>query len=259
MAAWLGASPVSAKEVFRVGGSGDGTIMLAHLLKVYSEANDTGFEIELNVGSRGGIRAVLDGALDLAVSGRQLNAEEVQSGLEAIPVALTPYVLVTSTPNPNGLRSADIPSIFAGEKTFWGNGEQIRIILRPRNQSSVALLRTMFPTIETAFAKARGHTDVPVAATDDDNMLRARQIPGSLTWMSLARFDEVESGLKLVDIDGVKPSLQSFESGSYPYGRPFYFVTRTQKTAALSWFIAFVQSPDGAKVLRETSALPILK
>jgi len=49
-----------------------------------------------SLGSTGGIKAVLAGALDLGLSARPLTAEELQQGAVAVEYGRTPLILVTS-------------------------------------------------------------------------------------------------------------------------------------------------------------------
>ena len=56
---------------------------------------DISVEIPNNLGSVGGIKAVLAGALDIALSSRQLKPKERDKGARATHYATTPFVLVT--------------------------------------------------------------------------------------------------------------------------------------------------------------------
>jgi phosphate transport system substrate-binding protein len=63
-------------------------------------------------------------------------------------------------------------------------------------------------------------------------------------------------GVRFVAIDGVEPSLETLESGAYPYSKTLYFVLPDRKNALAEEFIVFLNSPAGHAALRETGNLP---
>jgi phosphate transport system substrate-binding protein len=63
--------------------------------------------------------------------------------------------------------------------------------------------------------------------------------------------------LHLLAIDGVEPTLDNFERGTYPYHKDFYFVFPHDKKPLTERFIAFMRSPDGEKLLRESGTVAL--
>jgi len=61
--------------------------------------------------------------------------------------------------------------------------------------------------------------------------------------------------LWFVAIDGVAPSVENYEKGTYPYGKSLYFVLAAQKSPAGERFLAFLRSPMGAAALRDAGVL----
>jgi phosphate transport system substrate-binding protein len=236
-------------ETLRAGGVGAATQLLPALYAASGE-QQVKLEVIPSLGSGGGLRALADGALDFAVSGRLLNAEELKQGLKIVATVRTPFVLVTSTAAPGGLKSSEISGVFSSPKSTWADGSPVRLILRPKSDTDTPILGGMFPGMVAAIETARTRQDVPIAATDQDNADAAERIPGSLAGSTLTQVRTEKRNLGFIAIDGVSPSLEALENGTYPYGKNIYFVTSAKKNPAVEKFLTFVQSAAGKDILR---------
>ena len=260
-AVWLGGSLSAAMadmDILRIGGTGSAMAAVKRLGELCFEDGNIKIELIPGLGSSGGIRALSDGVIDVAVSGRPLRPEETVGGLGQVPVGRTPFVFVTSHPKQNGLKSSDIVALFASENPTWADGTSLRIILRPRNDADTAILAQLFPGMGAALERARRRPDVQTAGTDQDNATLAEALPGSLTGAAYTQIKLEGRRLRLVAIDGVEPTLENFEQGSYPYGRNVYFVLPAKPNPAAQRFLACLRSPQGAAALRLTGNLPIV-
>jgi phosphate transport system substrate-binding protein len=240
----------------RAGGLGATTQLLPALLAGLGEKAGT-FEVVPSLGSSGGLRALAAGALDIAVSGRPLGAEELRLGMRVVATMRTPFVLVTSNDKPGGLKSAEIAELFRSAKSTWPDGSTVRAILRPKSDSDTPILGGMFPGMASALEAARARHDVPVAATDQDNADAAERIPGSLAGSTFTQIKTERRPLRLLPIDGVAPSLQALESGAYPFSKNIYFVLPAAENPAAASFVAFLRSPAGRAILRDGGSLMI--
>ncbi len=246
----------AAADTLRMGGSGSAIGTLKRLGAAFAAGSATKVDVVPSLGSTGGIRAVSDGVLDIGASARLLKPEEAATGLIQVLVARSPFGLVTSHRSPNGLKSAEIAELFKSEKSRWADGAPMRIILRPKGDSDTALLGAIFPGMSVALEQARRRADVPLAANDQDNADLAERMAGSLTGFPLAQIMTEKRGLRFVAIDGVEPTFENFEKGTYPYAWTMYFVFPATKSPAAERFMAFVRSPQGQNLLRETGNLP---
>jgi phosphate transport system substrate-binding protein len=219
-------------------------------------AFDGGDAIKLEVipslGSTGGLRALADGVLDLAVSGREPSAEERKKGLTVIATIRTPYVLVTSRPGESGLKSSEVATMFGSPQAAWPDKMPVRIVLRPRSDSDSAVLAAAFPGMTAALEEARKRPDVPIAATDQDNAETAERLRGSLAGATFTQIKTENRNLRFVAIDGVAPSLEALDSGAYPYTKTLYFVAPAKPRPALERFVVFLRSVAGQAALRAT-------
>jgi phosphate transport system substrate-binding protein len=214
----------------------------------------TALTVVPNLGSAGAIAGVADGLLDFGVSGRPLKPEEEKS-LTAIILASTPFGLASSHPNPGSIKSADVAAFYQNATSVWPDGTPVRLVLRSRGEVDAALLANTFPKMAEVIERLRERKEIPVVATDQDNILLAEKIPGSLAAITLTQVLTENSRLHFAAIDGVEPTLENFERGAYPYRKDFYFVFPPVRKPAVERFIAFLRSADGEKLLRETGSL----
>jgi phosphate transport system substrate-binding protein len=250
------ASPAFA-ETLRAGGVGAATQLLPRLFAGFGQTDAVKLEVIPSLGSSGGLRALSENALDIAVSGRPLNASELERGLKVVAAIRTPFVLVTSHPAPNGLKSAEIADIYKSAKATWADGAATRVILRPKSDSDTPLMGGLFPGMESALEVARARHDTNIAATDQDNADAAERIAGSLTGSTLTQMITEQRNLRLTAIDGVAPSVATAESGAYPFSKTLYFVLPAMKSAEAERFIAFIRSPTGQELLRANGSIMI--
>jgi phosphate transport system substrate-binding protein len=250
------AAPAQA-ETLRVGGTGAATSLLQELYAAYPEKDTTRLKVLGSLGTSGGLRALSGGALDLAVAGRPLTAQEREQGLRVAAAFRAPYVLATSHPRPNGLSSSDIAALYAKPRPTWSDGSVMRLILRPKSESDTAVLGEMFPGMRAAIESARARHDVPIVATDQDNLDAAESISDSLAGSTLPQVRLERRNLRLVPIDGVMPSVEALESGIYPYSKTLYIVLPAKFTPAAAHFAAYINSSAGEKILRDSGGILI--
>jgi phosphate transport system substrate-binding protein len=102
-----------------VAGSSSVTPIMEKLKEAYLALNPYGaIEIQMS-DSSAGLSACIDGICDIAMSSRALKDAEA-SGLQAIQIATDGIAVIVNNDNPlNNLSSAEVQSIFTGEKTKW--------------------------------------------------------------------------------------------------------------------------------------------
>jgi phosphate transport system substrate-binding protein len=249
-------SSAASTETLRIGGMGSAMAALPGVFTAFDPSQEDKLEVIHSLGSSGALRAVAEGVLDIAVSGRALTRDEIAQGLTQAAEIRTPFVLVTSQPRPNGFKSSEVAEIFKSRRPAWADGSLIRIIVRPKSDSDTTVLGGMFPGMAAAIEEVRRRPEIPMAATDQDNADMAERIPGSLTAATLSQVKMERRNLRFVAIDGVEPSLDHLESGTYPFAKAIYFVLPAKRKPLAERFVAFLGSPAGRAALRATGNLP---
>ena len=98
--------------------------------------------------------------------------------------------------------------------------------------------------------------EVPIAATDQDNVALAERLAGSLTGATLTQLKTEHSSLHTIPIDGIQPTLANLENGTYRFAKTLHFVLGPKSAPEAATFIAFLQSPQGDKALRAAEVIP---
>lgn len=250
-----GAATAGAKYRIKVGGTGASTGMSHIVADFYARAEkDATIDVVEGLGSGGGIRALIAGAVDISFSSRPLKDKESGKGVVARPLLHTPFVLMSSHPAPDPINSRSIPEILRDPRPQWSDGTPVKVILRPKAESDTKLLAGFFSAGE-AIETARSRGDIPVAETDQDNAALAERLKGSLTTATLLQMLSEERALKTVPIDGIAPTVEALETNTYPYGKTLYVVHAEQPGPAVEALVSFLRSPEFAVELRRIGAV----
>ena len=247
-----------AVEMLRIGGTGASTGMSRVVGAVYSQRSGTvGIEVVEGLGSGGGIKAVIAGAVDISFSSRPLKEKEQDKGVIASPILRTPFVAVTSHSDARDLRGAEFSDYYGRANAKWADGTPVKIILRPKSESDTKLMAGFFPGMAEAIEAARKRGETPVAQTDQDNAAMAEATPGALTSGTMLQMLAENRQLRIMSFDGVAPSVETMMSGSYPYSKTLYIVHAQNSSPAVADFAAFLRSPAGIAELAKIGAAPV--
>jgi phosphate transport system substrate-binding protein len=251
----VGIGAVQADEM-RVGGTGAAHGVLLRLSEAFSAAHP-GDKVEVvsGLGSSGGIMAVADEALQLSISSRELKAEEKAKGLESTPFLDTPFLFVTSHPQPQKLTKAEVVAIYDGVLVKWPDGKQIKPILRPKSDSVTPFLISNFEGMQRAMDKLRQRSDVPVAATDHDNIEAAEKVANSFAGTTLSQFVTERPRLRTIALDGIEASIEAMEKGSYSLKTRMYAVMKVPPSPIAQRFAKFLRSAQAEKLMRESGGV----
>ena len=237
-------------ETVRISGTSGAMETMRILGEAFRKAHpDTRIVLFQGMGSSGGIKATLAGHLDIGLSGRPLSGEERARGLQETMYARTPFVFaVHRTVEITGLTLKDVVEIYAGKRD-WENGKRIRLVLRPREDSDIRILKNMSPAMSAAVDIALSRKGMIVATTDHDAADAIEDVPGAFGGTTLALVFSEKRAIRVLALDGVAPSVRTMIDRSYPYSKPFYMVTRNHPSDAVRRFMDFVGSPAGAAIL----------
>lgn len=210
---------VATAQTLVVGGTG---AALGFMRKVSEAASqdDPSLKIQVlpSMGSTGGVRALAEDALSLALVGRPLSSAEVLSGISEAVCFLTPFVFVTSTTGVSDISRADLISHYASDRPTWRTGAPVRVILRPVSDAATLFLNDLLPGMAEAMVHARTRKEIPVAASDQDNVELAASIADSLTGATLVQLLADSIPLTRLSLDGVPPTVEHMTQGDYPRG-----------------------------------------
>jgi phosphate transport system substrate-binding protein len=250
------AAPTAAQTV-RVGGTGM-ALATARQLGAMLTRQDPSFQLHVlpSMGTPGGLKALKDGAIDLALAGRRLSAEEQTSGLREALCLLTPLVFASSHPRPPGIERARLPELFADPKPRFADGSPLKIILRSRTGSEMPYLASVVPALREPIESAFKRTEIPVGATDQENADLAHRIVNSFAIMTLLQMRSESLDLRTVALDGVEPSTESLAGNAYPFAMRICLVSGARPTAGATRFIAHARSDASQAMIRRLGGMP---
>ena len=248
----LSAPRGASGETVRISGTGGAIESIRRLGISFMKSNPSvKIAIPPSMGSSGGIKAVLAGKLDVSVSARPLAKGERGRGGREIPYARTPFVFaVHGKTARSGVTRDEVLAIYEGKKTAWGDGSRIRLVLRPRSDSDIEALLAMWPEMGHALDAAYRREGMVTAMTDQDAADALEKVPGAFGTTTLSLVTTERRDIRILALDGVRPSPERLADGSYPHAKTFFLVTGANPPPAVRAFIAFIRSPAGASILR---------
>ena len=80
---------------------------------------------------------------------------------------------------------------------------------------------------------------------------------GTIGWLTMSSLLD-NSSIKILSLDGIRPSPENIRTGSYPLSIHYSFVYKKGRLQGLARkFVDFVFSEAGAKILTENSIIPL--
>ncbi len=224
-------------------------------MEVVAEAyrtRDPNFKVQAvqNLGTTGGLKALVAKAIDLAVLGRDLKTDEQAQGLIAFEYGRTPLVLGTSRTDLKSLNLQEIADLFAGRVLHWTDGSPVRLVLRPPNDSDTVLMSAWSPAIKEAMALAHARPGMVLASTDQQSADQLERLPGSLGTTTLAMILAKSRDIRALTINGAAPSDKT-----YPYYKRMYLALRSSDAGHATRFVDFLRSGEGRAALERLGHL----
>jgi len=248
---------ILAGDIIRINGSGSNLEMIKPLVEAYVKvAGKAQFQIEKPLGSAGAIKALLAGALDIAVVARPLKAEEIAQGGKLRAYGKTPFAIVAEKSIPlKTVSTKELEDIYAGKTTKWPNGETIRVILRPNEDKDTKILKSLSPGMAEAVDKAHERRGVMIAVTDMESNEAVARTAGGIGAAALAGILVEKLPLNVLALNGIKPSRDNLADRTYPLSKDISFVTTNKLPDAAAKFLKFVYSKKGRAIAEKNGIL----
>ncbi|MBA4177491.1 MAG: hypothetical protein C0505_13180 [Leptothrix sp. (in: Bacteria)] len=253
LVALTAATAVQAQEI-KIGGTGAALGTMQLLARAYAKTRpDARITVLPSMGSGGGIKAVLAGAIQIGVSSRPLSEAESKAGAMAIEYGRTAFVFATAAASKaTGITTQNLVDFYAGKADEWPDGSKLRLVLRPIGDSDSETIKAMSPAMRDAKSAAERRKGMAFSVTDQEAADAIEKIPGALGPSTLALLMSEKRALKPLALDGVAPSAQTIADGSYPLAKRLMIVTGPKTPAEAQAFVTFVQSTAGRQILQQT-------
>lgn len=211
-----------------------------------------------SLGSGGGVKALVAGALQIAVTSRPLTDDERAKPVQAIEYVRTPFVFVVQRNNPvSGVSLDEIADAFAGKRKTWPDGQPVRPVLRPLSDVDTKLVADISPALQQAITTAHQLPGKNIAITDTDIADELERVPGAIGTSTLLLVRAEQRALKPLSIGGVEPTVDNMRRGTYRYQKSIYVIVRNDAPPVVRAFVEHLQSPGVASMLAKLGATAV--
>ncbi|AQS60528.1 ABC transporter substrate-binding protein [Desulforamulus ferrireducens] len=217
-------------------------------------------------GSGFGVKAALDGTVDIGLVSREIKDEEkaqltngkiIKIGSDALAVAVNPQnPIVQVKPD---LTTEEVKKIFAGEIKTW---QELDANLPAR--TPVLAIRDLGGGASQVFDElVMKKTPVAKEAIQLPSMGalagKVAENADAIGYVSTGLIKQNEGKIHALNIDGVAPTNENIASGQYKIARPLLLVTKEQPDQKQQLFIDYLLSEDGLKVVEEMGFVPVVQ
>jgi phosphate transport system substrate-binding protein len=243
-----------AASDIKIGGTGNALGTLRLLGNEFTRLNpDTKVVVLPSLGTSGAIKAIPKGAIDIGLSSRALTDDESKAGAVATEYARSPLVFAVSVKTKaTALTLGQLADIYTGKLQNWPDGSQIRPVLRQAGDDNTRQVRQMSAALDKALTVAEERPGMPFATTDQETADKLEIVPGALGVTTLCLIQSEQRALRALTLDGVEPTAANGASGKYPHVKHLYYIVKTEPSAEVKRFIAFMNSPAGRDILTRT-------
>ncbi len=262
----LGEQDVAGGRV-RIAGSGSNLSLTRRLVDAYLARGPVGPDgraaqlvVFESIGSTGGVKATVDGAIELGLISRPLRAREQGLGLRTLPYARVAVVAAANRTVPDrSLTAAELIEIYGGERRSWSDGSRIVVLQREQGDSSHEAFGQLLPAFKAANELAYQRGLWRVVYRDRAMQEALMSTPGAIGLFDLGAVtsERLTSALELLEIDSVAPSADTVASGRYPYYKDLAFVSLGEPRGLAAGFLEFVASPEGQVIIRANGYAPL--
>ena len=190
-------------------------------------------------------------------------AKEEGKTLELIPIAKEAFVFFAEDKNPvDNLTYEEIRKIYSGEITNWkevgGPDQEILAFQRPAESGSQIMMEYFMgdvplkkPMTYEVFNSMGGIIDQVAQYHNEKGAL-------GYTFRFFLEGLHQEDRVKMLKVDGVYPSVENIQNGSYPLVTNVYAVVlETNRKAYVRAFLDYILSPEGQEIVERSGYSPV--
>lgn len=250
-----GTSQTSQQSTVSTDGSTSMEKVIGYLSESYMEDNKN-VKVTYNpTGSGAGIQAASEGRCDIGLSSRDLKDDEKQTLTQTV-VAIDGIAIIVNPQNKiEDLTVEQIGKIYTGEITNWKEvgGEDHPIV--PIGREAASGTRDGFESITKTKDKCKYTQEL----TSTGDVIQT--VSGNENAIGYASLASVKDSVKVLKVEGITPSKDTIQNGSYKIQRDFVLVTK--KDGKLSdeaqKFFDFATSAQADGLIEKAGAIPVIR
>ena len=190
------------------------------------------------------------------------SAEEYGVIFNMTPIGKEAFVFFVNNRNPvYNITTEQIKQIYSGRITNWnelgGKNVNIKVYQRDKNSGSQTMLESIMgeeKLIEPLTENVLGFMlDMVTRVSEYRNYNNA--IGYSFLFYTTQMVQNKK--IKLLSIDGIIPSIETIQNGTYPYSEYFYAITTNTQNENVNAFIEWILSEQGQYLVKKTGYVPI--
>jgi len=212
-------------------------------------------------GSGTGAAALVDNRCDIATMSRFMKDKEFKDAITkgvfpvAHAVAMDGVCIVVHPSNPvSALTTEQVRNIYLGKIKNWNQvgGSSSPIVAISRDTASGT-----YDTFEGFIMKGQKmDSSIEYVSTNPQAFARVKNTRGAIGYVG---FGFVQTGVKALTLDGIKPSKQTILSGKYPVSRPLFMFTNgyPELGSTAHKFVTFHLTEIGQEVVEDKGFVPV--
>jgi phosphate transport system substrate-binding protein len=254
LASAAAATPLRADPaLITIVGTGDGMELLRAASADFKRGRaDVQVEVPPSVGSGGGIAAVGSGRAILGRVARKLSDTERDAGIVYQPIFRMPSAFyIHPDAKVSGITTEQLADIYSGRIKNWnevgGADLRIRVVRREDADSTLIVLRASMPGWKDLTL-----TDLSkMATTTQESIETVRDVRGAIGFGPYSK--ELNKDLTVLRINERHPLDEGYPSSN----EVALIYLEGSLTPLAKEFVAYLDSPDGHKVITDFSAVPV--
>ncbi|MDO5311184.1 MAG: phosphate ABC transporter substrate-binding protein [Clostridia bacterium] len=229
--------------------------VIGYLSEAYMEENKNTKVTYNPTGSGAGIQAVSEGRCDIGLSSRDLKDDEAKT-LDATVVAIDGIAVIVNPANAaEDLSVEQIAKIYTGEISNWkdAGGSDGAVVVIGREAASGT--RDGFESITKTKDKCKYNQEL---TSTGDVIQTVASNPNAIGYASLAA---VKDSVKVLKVDGVAPSKETVQDGTYKIQRDFVMVTKKGEKLSddAQKFFDFATGKSADALIEKAGAIPVVR
>lgn len=244
------ASRSTAKPVIRVTGAGGCTPLVRMLAGEYPEADRVEFDFLGGLDNESAFMGAARNEFDIGTISRPPNEEEARLGLDYAPLSSDGLVFVVHpSVSVGSLTTRQVREIYTGKIRNWREvgGPDMPIVPLDRTEADAAKIGLR----ERVLGDSTTTSTTVELAYEDDMLQGVEQTPGAVGFASLGAIRNGHAWARVLQLDGVSPSVASIHDGEYPLTRTLGVVLSPQASPEAREFVKWAGGPEAARIMEK--------
>ena len=186
------------------------------------------------------------------------DAQRMNIELDITPIGKEAFVFFVTEDNPvDDISSEDIKAIYHGDITNWkqlgGKDEEILSFQRPKNSGSQTMMEYFMGDV--SLKEPQTYEVVGAMEGVITKVAQFNSEKGAMGYSFRYFVEELnqEKNVKLLSVDGISPSIENIENGTYPLVTNVCLITRKDDSNPyVEKMKEFILSDQGQSIVKET-------